>query len=53
MTEEEKERAKLVLDKYYAHTAKSEKMAVADALAELQSIAEELVDCLTDIVWYE
>lgn len=49
----ENEKAKNAVDKYYEFVAKCDKMAVADALEELKSVAEDLVDVLTDIIYYE
>lgn len=45
------ERAKEILNQY--HNLDLERMAVADALAELAEVAENMADVLTDIVYSE
>lgn len=47
------ERAKEILDKYYELSSRIDKMAVADALEQLKSVAEDLVDVVTDFVYSE
>ena len=47
------ELAKQRLNEYYALMSRIDKMAVADALEELKSCAENLVDILTDLVYNE
>lgn len=53
MSKEEEKRGKELLDKYYATLASTEKMAVADALDTMQKISEELVDYITDVIYWE
>ena len=47
------ERAKEILDKYFELSSRIDKMAVADALEQLKSVAEDLVDVVTDFVYSE
>ena len=47
------ETAKERLDNYYNLMAVIDKMAVGDALERLKSVAEDLVDTITDFVYCE
>lgn len=47
------EEIKNVLDKYYELQSKIAYMKTEDALDELQTVAEEMVDILTDIQYCE
>lgn len=53
LTESELKDARRTLDKYYELYAKIDKLPVADALEELKSVAEDLVEFITDIVYPE
>lgn len=53
MSEQEIERGKELLAEYYELVNACETMAVADALEEMKLIAENLVDFITDIIYWE
>ena len=53
LSEEEIKRGKELLDEYYAKTAMSERLPVADKCEILELIAEQLVDYITDIIYNE
>ena len=53
MGKEEEQRGKELLDEYYKAVNACDKMAVADALEKMKKIAENLVDYITDIIYWE
>lgn len=53
MNEQEEQRGKALLDEYYAKLSYIESLAVADALEEMKKMAENLVDYITDVVYWE
>ena len=53
MSEQEIERAKQLLEEYYKVVNSSDKSAVADAYEQLKLVAENLVDFITDVIYWE
>lgn len=51
--EEIYEKAKLALEKYYELFGRIDKLPVADALEELKSVSEDLVEVITDFTYPE
>lgn len=53
MSKQEIERGKKLLAEYYESVNACETMAVADAFERMKLIAEELVDYITVVVYWE
>lgn len=53
MSEQEIERGKELLAEYYESVNACETMAVADAYEQLKLVAENLVDFITDVIYWE
>ena len=52
MSEQEEQRGKELLAEYYAKLSYIDKMPVADALDTMKKMAENMVDYITDIVYW-
>ena len=53
LNEDSEERVKDALHDYYKLYSEIDRMPVADALEELKAVAENLVDAITDYIYYE